>query len=111
MQIAKLFKRDRCFTLYENVEKEMFFYKEKFNGKTVYLNCDTPKSAFYQYFKNNFERFGLKKLMATSIQDDVKDFCGKGAGVFEYYGKGKGEKYIPFRTIKRPKKLVPILKT
>lgn len=31
----------------------------------MYCNCDGKESAFVQYFIDNFERLGLKKLIAT----------------------------------------------
>ena len=45
---------------------EMRYYKKHFNGKTVFCNCDDPfESNFFKYFVLNFNRLGLKKLIAT----------------------------------------------
>ena len=44
----------------------MRYYKKHFNGKTVFCNCDDPfESNFFKYFVLNFNRLGLKKLIAT----------------------------------------------
>lgn len=59
-------RRDEFYTRLEDVERELNYYIEQFEGKIIYLNCDDPEfSAFWQYFSSNFEVFGLKKLMAT----------------------------------------------
>lgn len=44
----------------------MRYFKQHFNGKTVLCNCDDPyESNFFKYFALNFNRLGLKKLIAT----------------------------------------------
>ena len=59
-------KRDEFYTRLEDIEKELDNYREHFEGKVIYLNCDDPEySAFWQYFSYNFDSFGLKKLIAT----------------------------------------------
>jgi len=63
---AKRNKADEFYTHLSDVEAEINHYKEKFNGKVVYCNCDDPyESAFFQYFALNFNRLHLKKLIAT----------------------------------------------
>ena len=48
-----------------------------FRGKTVYCNCDNPdESNFYRFFRENFDRLGLKKLIATGYSGR-----GRGTGV------------------------------
>jgi hypothetical protein len=38
-----------------------------FRGKTLLLPCDDPEwSNFTKYFAQNFDRFGLKKLISNS---------------------------------------------
>ena len=45
----------------------MDFDVNAFRGKTILLPCDDPEwSNFTKYFAQNFERFGLKKLISTS---------------------------------------------
>ena len=49
LQSAKINKKDEFYTLYEDIEKEMDYYKDYFKGKTIYCNCDDPKiSNFYK---------------------------------------------------------------
>ena len=63
---AKSSKSDEFYTLLEDIEKELIFYKDCFHGKTVYCNCDNPKeSNFFKYFFQNFKTLGLKKLIAS----------------------------------------------
>ena len=68
---AKKAKMDEFYTQYHDIEKEMSAYleynKNVFRGKTVLLPCDDPEwSNFTKYFAQNFQRFGLKKLISTS---------------------------------------------
>lgn len=63
---AKSSKSDEFYTLLEDIESELVFYKDCFRGKTVYCNCDNPhESNFFKYFFNNFVALGLKKLIAS----------------------------------------------
>jgi len=67
LQAAKLAKNDEFYTQRPDIEKELRHYKEQFNGKVVYCNCDDPyESYFFQYFAANFNALKLKKLIATS---------------------------------------------
>lgn len=68
---AKNAKIDEFYTLYADIEKEINAYLEfdpdVFRDKTVLLPCDDPEwSNFTRYFAQNFERFGLAKLISTS---------------------------------------------
>jgi hypothetical protein len=68
--LAKKAKNDEFYTQYINIEKELEVYFEYnpdyFKNKVVYCNCDDPKkSNFVKYFLVNFNRFRLKKLIAT----------------------------------------------
>ena len=63
---AKDAKNDEFYTQLEDIEKELKHYREHFNGKTVFCNCDDPyESNFFKYFAMNFNQLGLKKLIAT----------------------------------------------
>ena len=45
-----------------------------FCGKTVLLPCDDPEwSNFTKFFAQNFERFGLKRLISTSYATESKN--------------------------------------
>lgn len=68
---SKEAKRDEFYTRLEDVEQELDHYRNHFEGKVIYLNCDNPEfSSFWQYFSCNFDSFGLKKLMATHYASD-----------------------------------------
>lgn len=63
---AKSAKKDEFYTQLTDIEKEMRHYRSHFKGKTVLCNCDDPfESNFFKYFVLNFNRLGLKKLVAT----------------------------------------------
>lgn len=64
---AKKAKNDEFYTQLTDIEKELAHYRKHFKGKTVLCNCDDPfESNFFKYFVLNFNRLGLKKLIATS---------------------------------------------
>ena len=74
---AKNTKNDEFYTQYNDIEKEMQAYLEYdpdvFRGKTILLPCDDPEwSNFTKYFAQNFDRFGLKKLISTSLAPHSK---------------------------------------
>ena len=76
---AKVTKNDEFYTQYSDIEKEMNAYLEfdpnVFKDKTILLPCDDPEwSNFTKFFAQNFERFGLKKLISTSYAVDSKNF-------------------------------------
>lgn len=78
---AKRAKNDEFYTQYADIEKEMNAYLEfnpdVFRGKTILLPCDDPEwSNFTKYFAQNFERFGLKKLISTSYAVESKTYKG-----------------------------------
>lgn len=65
---------DEFYTRVGDVSRQVGFYKKYFEGGTVYCNCDSSHSAFYEYFLTNFERLGLKSLTATGVNPDF-GFC------------------------------------
>ena len=74
---AKTAKNDEFYTQYSDIQKEMNAYLEfnpdVFRGKTVLLPCDDPEwSNFTKFFAQNFESFGLKKLISTSYAVESK---------------------------------------
>lgn len=77
---AKNAKNDEFYTQYHDIEKEMSAYldfnPDVFKGKTILLPCDDPEwSNFTKYFAQNFERFGLKKLISTSYAHNSKQLA------------------------------------
>jgi len=78
---AKKAKNDEFYTQYSDIEKEINAYLEfdenVFKNKTILLPCDDPEwSNFTKYFAQNFERFGLKKLISTSYAHNSKNYNG-----------------------------------
>ena len=76
---AKEAKNDEFYTQYHDIEKEISAYLEYnpdvFRGKTVLLPCDDPEwSNFTQYFAQNIENFGLKRLISTSYAPESKRY-------------------------------------
>lgn len=76
---AKKVKNDEFYTQYIDIEKEVSAYleydKDVFKNKVVLLPCDDPEwSNFTKYFAQNFERFGLKKLISTSYAIKSKNY-------------------------------------
>ncbi len=67
---AKVEKNDEFYTQLSDIEKELRHYRKHFEGKIVLCNCDDPfESNFFKYFVLNFNRLGLKKLIATCYAD------------------------------------------
>lgn len=66
---AKAVKNDEFYTQYEDVEKELVYYKKHLKGKVVYCNCDRPVSNFVKYFIDNFHDLGLKELIFTHYEN------------------------------------------
>lgn len=74
---AKRAKNDEFYTRYEDIEAEVMAYRKQFKDKIVYLPCDDPaekKSEFWSFFVNNFDAFGLKKLIATHYDENGKAY-------------------------------------
>ena len=74
---AKTAKNDEFYTQYADIQKEINAYLEYdpnvFRGKTVLLPCDDPEwSNFTKFFAQNFEAFGMKKLISTSYAVESK---------------------------------------
>ena len=77
LEKAKKQKNDEFYTRYEDIENEVMKYRRAFKGKVVYLPCDDPankQSEFWSFFVNNFDAFGLKKLIATHYDEDGKAY-------------------------------------
>ena len=74
---AKDAKNDEFYTQFHDIQKEINAYiefnPEVFKDKTILLPCDDPEwSNFTKFFAQNFEKFGIKKLISTSYAADSK---------------------------------------
>lgn len=67
---AKVNKADEFYTQYIDIEKELALYdKSQFKDKVIFCNADDSRySNFFLYFKNNFEEFGLKRLICLGYK-------------------------------------------
>lgn len=68
---AKTSKSDEFYTQYSDIQNEINAYidynPDVFKDKTILLPCDDPEwSNFTKFFAQNFERYGIKKLISTS---------------------------------------------
>ena len=67
---AKKEKNDEFYTQKKDIEKELIHYHHHLKDKIVYCNCDDyRKSKFVEYFMENFEKIGLKKLISTGFEN------------------------------------------
>ena len=86
---AKNAKKDEFYTQLEDINAEMVHYEEQFKDKVVFMNCDDPTSSnFWRYFHMEFERLGLKKIIATHYEYDLvpsykMEYCGGNDEDFE----------------------------
>ena len=68
---ARKEKNDEFYTQKKDIEKELIHYHHHLKDKIVYCNCDDyRKSKFVEYFMENFEKIGLKKLISTGFSKD-----------------------------------------
>ena len=63
--------QDDFYTQYKDIKNEIDQYVSNnpsiFKNKTILLPCDDPEhSHFVTYFLDNFDKFGLKKIISTS---------------------------------------------
>ena len=68
---ARKEKNDEFYTQKKDIENELIHYHKHLKDKIVYCNCDDyRKSKFVEYFMENFEKIGLKKLVSTGFSKD-----------------------------------------
>ena len=76
---AKKAKKDEFYTQRVDIENELKHYKAHFKDQVVLCNCDDPReSEFFKYFVENFERLGLKRLVATCYKSQDVDLFSQG---------------------------------
>ena len=96
---AKTARKDEVYTQLSDIEKELRHYKKHFHGKTVFCNCDDPfESNFFKYFVLNFNRLGLKKLIATCYTGSP--IAGKQLSIFDILdGSTEENENKPYKAI------------
>lgn len=91
---ARKEKNDEFYTLLSDIEKELKNYKQHFEGKSVYCNCDDPvESNFWVYFDMNFDLLKLKSLVSTHYDTENEAYK------LELKRDENGNKIGPFKTI------------
>ena len=95
---AKTAKKDEFYTQLTDIEKEMWYYRKHFKGKTVLCNCDDPfESNFFKYFVLNFNRLGLKKLIATCYA--TSPIMGQQLSLFDVVGDDEEQRNKPYKAV------------
>ena len=90
---AKDSKKDEFYTQLSDIEKELKHYKNHFKGKVVLCNCDDPRvSNFFHFFSYNFEKFELKKLIATCYKSQDSDLFSQNNSERAIYLEYTGDK-------------------
>jgi hypothetical protein len=99
LHAAKVSKKDEFYTQLGDIERELRYYKDHFKGKTVYCNCDDPRvSNFFHFFSYNFEKLGLKKLIATCYKNQDMDLFSENKSeqaIYLVYDGDKNENKVP----------------
>ena len=65
-------------TQYKDIKNEIdqyvFYNPNVFKNKTILLPCDDPiNSSFVTYFTDNFDEFGLKKIISTRLTSSNRE--------------------------------------
>ena len=90
---AKTSKKDEFYTQLSDIERELKHYKKHFKDKVVLCNCDDPRvSNFFHFFSYNFEKFGLKKLIATCYKSQDSDLFSQNNSERAIYLEYTGDK-------------------
>jgi hypothetical protein len=93
LRSAKTDKKDEFYTQLSDIEKELKHYKNHFKDKVVLCNCDDPRvSNFFHFFSYNFEKFGLKKLIATCYKSQDSDLFSQNNSERAIYLEYTGDK-------------------
>ena len=97
LQKAKKSKSDEFYTQLCDIERELQYYQNCFDGKVVYCNCDDPRTSnFFRYFATNFHKLGLKKLIASCYVEDTYDLFNIQDSEKGFYCEYNGESGIQF---------------
>lgn len=98
LHTANKAKKDEFYTQLTDIEKEMRYYRKHFKDKTVLCNCDDPfESNFFKYFVLNFNRLGLKKLIATCYA--TSPIVGQQLSLFDVVGSDEEQRNKPYKAV------------
>ena len=91
-------KNDEFYTRLTDIEKELRHYRKHFKGKTILCNCDDPfESNFFKYFVLNFNRLGIKKLIATCYA--TSPISNQQLSLFEVLGSDESSEGRPYKAV------------
>lgn len=91
-------KKDEFYTQLTDIEKELRHYRKHFKDKTVLCNCDDPfESNFFKYFVLNFNRLGLKKLIATCYTGSP--IANQQLSIFDVLGNTPENQNKPYKAV------------
>ena len=91
-------KQDEFYTQLTDIEKELRYYRKHFKGKSVFCNCDDPfESNFFKYFVLNFNRLGLKKLIATCYTGSP--IANQQLSLFDVIGNQEEKNNKPYKAV------------
>ena len=91
-------KKDEFYTDLTDIEKELRYHRKHFKGKTVFCNCDDPfESNFFKYFVLNFNKLGLKKLIATCY--GTSPISNQQISLFDVLGGDEANKNKPYKAV------------
>lgn len=75
---ARRERNDEFYTQYCDIESEMKKFEKFLSGKIIYCPTDHhTKSNFPVFFRNNFERLGIRGLYTSDIDDGAYYYDGK----------------------------------
>ena len=98
LNTAKTARKDEFYTQLTDIEKEMRYYRKHFKDKTVFCNCDDPfESNFFKYFVLNFNRLGLKKLIATCYTGSP--IANRQLSLFDVLGDTEDHSNRPYKAV------------
>ena len=70
LRYAQRHPNDEMYTRYCDIDKELAYYSEYFDGARVYCNCDGQQSMFVKYFQNNYKKLNLHSAISTCVFPD-----------------------------------------
>ncbi len=95
---AKDAKKDEFYTQLTDIEKEIRYYRKHFYDRIVLCNCDDPfESQFFKYFVLNFNRLGLKKLIATCYTSSP--IANQQLSLFDILGATEETENKPYKAV------------
>ena len=71
LKAANKNKNDEFYTQLYDIENELKHYSQHLKNKIILCNCDNYESNFIRYFRENFKKLKLKKLITSCYYDQT----------------------------------------